>query len=413
MENESEIFNDSPSVDFNLAGSEADLIRAGKLFSYYRLRHDGKYFFFKTFTDDSPLARRILRREYELSSGLDNPYIVRTLLFGAYVDGKEGLLTEYVSGRTLGEFLAENPSHGLRRKIFSQLLDAVEYLHTNGIIHNDLKPENILITHNGDNLKLIDFGLSDDDAHYLLKTPGCSSAFAAPELKESRRSDLRSDVFSIGKIMTVLFGGRYRRFSSKCLRPEPVKRYADVGSLRKAWQKRWRPLWFAGAGLVALMLVFALWAYQSEKSEREARLHSVEDELSAQRERNMEQARNFEQLQTSYSEMQDAYEGMKDSIEEKRRAVEAHQAAKTAALDSFRKALEKHKKAVYDSLKLCATWKEMNPIRQRYEPAIKSIYARFPKTADGEDITVELNALMQNNLEEAHILFNKEIARLH
>ncbi len=45
------------------------------------------------------------------------------------------------------------------RKIFSQLMSALNYLHTKSIAHRDIKLENVMLDHWG-NVKLIDFGFS-------------------------------------------------------------------------------------------------------------------------------------------------------------------------------------------------------------------------------------------------------------
>ena len=63
----------------------------------------------------------------------------------------------------------------LARKVFLQILDAVQYLHQSGIYHRDLKPENILVTDNGETLKLADFGLAT--ASERSEDYGCGSTF--------------------------------------------------------------------------------------------------------------------------------------------------------------------------------------------------------------------------------------------
>lgn len=420
MDSESSLFNDTVAEAASTPQEQWALIMAGRIFSYYRIIHDGKFFFFKTFTDDTPLARKLLRREYELSVSLDSPYILHTFLYGEFLPGKEGILMEYIDGRPLSSFMAEIPSAELRRRVFSQLLDAVEYLHTKGIIHNDLKPDNLLISRSGNNLKLIDFDLSDDDGHFLLKTPGCSADFAAPELREERNSDARSDIYSIGKLTGLLFGRRYRRLRRKCVRRSPEKRFTSVAHLRRAWKRRHRPLQFGAALLGALLIGTAAWLYIDEKAEQRGRLQHVEGELATQRQLNEKQTEEFQRLQTSYDDvngqyqtMKEGYQYMQDSIEQTRQAALAHRQAVNAAVDGFRFGLNKRMQTTYDSLKRCSTWQEMSPIRQRYVEAVRKYHASYPKMVDGEDISSLLSALLLSSLEKSDELFNAEIHRLH
>lgn len=150
-----------------------------------------------------------LKREYELSTGLSHPFMVNILSFEEDTPIGPGILMEYVNGRNLKEYLKEKPNLSNRITIWNQILDAVSYIHHKGIIHNDLKPENILLTYSGDNVKLLDFGLSDDDSHYLSKSLGCTIHYASPELLklgelsaaerriQAKSLDVRSDIYSL------------------------------------------------------------------------------------------------------------------------------------------------------------------------------------------------------------------------
>ena len=133
----------------------------------YRVRKAGKYFIIKTPKDNGGQAYAMLKREYELSIGRQHPNVVNVFTFEESTVVGPGIVMEYVDGRTLTAFLAENPSPAMRRRVFEQLLQAVAYIHRSGIVHNDIKPENILVTRADNDVRLIDFGLADDDACFL------------------------------------------------------------------------------------------------------------------------------------------------------------------------------------------------------------------------------------------------------
>lgn len=218
--------------------SDPVLLSENSMTRLYRVSRDGKYFIIKTSKDNTGRLNALVRREYEISIDLDCPYIVNVFTYEQDTVVGPGIIMEYVDGRTLSEFLKENPSIQQRRRVFGQLLEAVAYLHRKSIIHNDLKPENILITHSDNTIKLVDFGLSDDDAHYLSKTPGCTPEYASPELlAHSAPLDARSDIYSLGLLMRDIFGGKYRYISGKALRKDAAKRYANVEQMQKAFKR--------------------------------------------------------------------------------------------------------------------------------------------------------------------------------
>jgi serine/threonine protein kinase len=94
-------------------------------------------------------------------------------------------------------------------ELFKEILESVDYLHKQNVIHRDLKPNNILITNgmNGRFIKIADFGLAtihEFDGQYHTKYRG-TIRYAAPEVMSSRRYDTKADIYSLGVILQELF----------------------------------------------------------------------------------------------------------------------------------------------------------------------------------------------------------------
>ena len=201
----------------------------------WRVRKAGKYFIIKTPRTPSWQSLLLLQREYEMSLGKSHPNIVNIFTFETDTVVGPGIVMEYIDGRTLTEFIAENPPPALRRRAFMQLLQAVGYIHRCGLVHNDIKPDNIIITRSDNDVRLIDFGLADCDACYLLRTLGCTPAYASPELlAQADGIDARSDIYSLGIIMKELLGNRYSRIARRCIRHDAKSRYSNADELVSA-----------------------------------------------------------------------------------------------------------------------------------------------------------------------------------
>ena len=93
------------------------------------------------------------------------------------------IVMEYMEGVTLDRFLEGKPNVEARRKVVDQLINALAYIHGKQIVHRDLKPSTILVTSNGNNVKIIDFGLSDADDYAILKQSAGTPKYMSPEQK--------------------------------------------------------------------------------------------------------------------------------------------------------------------------------------------------------------------------------------
>lgn len=247
---------------------ELVLLRSTALSNLYRICKDGKYYIFKTSKSNKKHIRQLLKREYEIGKECSHPNIVSMVSYKEIPSVGDGIIMEYIEGRTLTEFLKESPTLSLRCKIFSELLSAIIYIHQKGLVHNDIKPDNIIVTKNGNSLKLLDFGLSDSDAHYALHTLGCSSRYASPELlKHEERVDVRSDIYSIGCVMKEIFGNKYSHISHRCLKEDKESRYRDVTQLANTWKKR-NDIWIATVFFSTLFILLLLYVSFSVKQEQ-------------------------------------------------------------------------------------------------------------------------------------------------
>lgn len=213
--------------------SDPVLLKVNAVCKLYRVSKAGKYFVIKTAAGNSGRNISLIRREYEIGANLSHPHIATIFTYETNTPVGEGIVMEYVDGTILNDFLATNPSSQTRKRIVAQLLDVVRYLHIKGVVHNDLKPENILISNNGENVKLIDFGLSDTDAFYLNKTIGCTPAYASPELLAQSDIDIRSDIYSLGLLIKDICGKRYKHIAEKCRKENRDHRYDNVETIQK------------------------------------------------------------------------------------------------------------------------------------------------------------------------------------
>ena len=128
---------------------------------------------------------------------LDNPNIVR--FFDSMIDRKNQklfILMEYCSNGTIDR----NPNPNMKR-LFLQILNAVEYLHSNRIAHRDIKPSNILLDSNH-SAKLADFGTAiyvpRNDNMVPITFAGTVSYFAPEIFNNAKCNPFASDVWALG-----------------------------------------------------------------------------------------------------------------------------------------------------------------------------------------------------------------------
>ncbi|KAG7231483.1 hypothetical protein INR49_011633 [Caranx melampygus] len=123
------------------------------------------------------------------------------------------LVLEYID-QDLSTYLSKAPASGLSRDsvkdVMQQLLQGLDFLHTNMVLHRDLKPENILVSSQGA-VKIADFGLARIYTFNIALTPGVREAavvtlwYRAPEVLLHSVYMSSVDVWSAGCILAELF----------------------------------------------------------------------------------------------------------------------------------------------------------------------------------------------------------------
>jgi serine/threonine protein kinase len=157
-----------------------------------------------------PFALDRLRHETEIGEKLDHPGLVKVLPNNDA--GHRYVVMEWVEGRLLREIIDERTLPSDRAiRIALSICDALEYVHGRGVVHGDLKPDNVMVDV-ADNVRLIDFGIARKNGLNLWNLARPKEAmgtpdYASPEQIQGKKSDVRSDVYSLGIMLFEMLTG--------------------------------------------------------------------------------------------------------------------------------------------------------------------------------------------------------------
>ena len=212
--------------------------------------------------------------EFLLLTKLHHPNLAQVYEFGR-CDEFEGVYftQELVEGVYLSEYLEAKPREVIV-DMFVQLARALDYIHALGMVHEDIKPTNVLVTVPADGqpqAKLIDFGLArvlrkpdaekgkdDEVADTILGTPG----FSAPEKVQGKKTDSRSDIYSLAATMYAAIRGT---------KPFPSRDFEEALRAQRDWRPELAGALLKQAGPVVAELVGRMLDPDPERRPQSAR----------------------------------------------------------------------------------------------------------------------------------------------
>jgi len=165
-------------------------------------------------------SMRRFEREARAASRMDHPNLIAVHDFGLTDNRQPYLVMDFAQGSTLYEVQRREdhmpPVRAVR--IFTQVCDALQHAHLQGVVHRDLKPSNIMLVEKDgepDFVKVFDLGIAkiawgeEEDKEPLTRTNEvCGSPiYLSPEQCRHESLDARSDIYSLGVVMYELLTG--------------------------------------------------------------------------------------------------------------------------------------------------------------------------------------------------------------
>ncbi len=194
----------------------------------YTAKKYGKWVMLKTLKPEYkeiPEYRAMIEKEFDIRYNLAHPHIVMINDFEDIPGLGRCIITDDVYGDSLRKLINEKKvTSEIIDKLKHQLVDAMEYIQNNHIVHHPIRPETIIFTENIGNLKLIDVGF--DQREYL------------------EPADASEDIYNYGIVLKEALDATdekqpaLRKIAERCTDDNPKRRYRDVQDLKLAFAHR-------------------------------------------------------------------------------------------------------------------------------------------------------------------------------
>jgi eukaryotic-like serine/threonine-protein kinase len=217
---------------------------------------DGQHFALKKLKSGLPAnAIKRFQQEVRILSKLDHPNIVKVIEYQVATEPYWFVMPLYAN--SLRDELTSVICNAPRiNRVFSAILDGVEYAHREGVIHRDLKPHNVLLNAS-DELVVSDFGIglltatSDSSRFTGTGVAMGSELYMSPEQHNNAKDvDQRTDIYSLGRMLYELYTERLtsavqnldrlppqiRPIVDRCTQYNRADRYQSIAELKDAWR---------------------------------------------------------------------------------------------------------------------------------------------------------------------------------
>lgn len=176
------------------------------------------------------------QNEVNILSTLNHDNIIKLLKYGKTEHYYYCIYPYYLNGN-LEKYISENKLTYRQKLCYSkQLLNILDYLSNDNILHSDIKPENILISDDESKIILIDFEFSKIINNEYDKHHGGTPLFASPEIMQRKSYNLSADIWSFGVLTYYMFTNDYPypRYNSK------GKEYTNIGYTHNLLNLSWK-----------------------------------------------------------------------------------------------------------------------------------------------------------------------------
>jgi tRNA A-37 threonylcarbamoyl transferase component Bud32 len=193
---------------------------------------------------DKPATFDRFLQEYDIIRRIDHPNVVRIYALGV-ADDHAFLQMEYFPAGDLRARLRRGFDTARAPRLLRQMAEALQAIHSAGVLHRDLKPGNVMLREDG-SLALIDFGLAKQLA-LEAEITGSGEIFGtpyymSPEQGHGRATDARSDLYSVGIMFYEMLTGRKPYLAATPMAVIWQHSHAPLPAL-PVEHARWAPIW--------------------------------------------------------------------------------------------------------------------------------------------------------------------------